>query len=65
MNIAIIRAFIALRKLALQKNELSDLFQKLKEELMNTIFNSQIFTIQLKICWKKNQIVNRGREEKE
>ena len=33
MNIAIIRAFIALRKLALQKNELSDLFQKLKERI--------------------------------
>lgn len=33
MNIAIIRAFIALRKLVLQKNELTDLFRQLKERI--------------------------------
>lgn len=33
MNIAIIRAFIALRKLALQKNSLADLFKQLKERI--------------------------------
>ncbi|MGI8581414.1 MAG: ORF6N domain-containing protein [Chitinophagaceae bacterium] len=33
MNIAIIRAFIALRKLALQKNELSELFLQLKDRI--------------------------------
>ncbi len=33
MNIAIVRAFITLRKLVLKKDELSDLFKQLKERI--------------------------------
>ncbi|MBA3673491.1 MAG: ORF6N domain-containing protein [Chitinophagaceae bacterium] len=33
MNIAVVRAFIALRKLVLQKDELADLFKQLKERI--------------------------------
>ena len=60
MNIAIVRAFIALRKFAIQYKDILEQLDGLREKIGGMTYNLIRYTKLWKICWIKKQMKKRS-----
>lgn len=65
MNIAIMRAFVEIRKIFLKQTDFKEQLKEIKERLVSTMYNSTRFMMLWKICWMKKLLNENGKNEKE